>query len=275
MHDGHRRKQSRLSFALAVCVLALLGFSKGAGAQKPVSPEVKAQGRQLYDQGLTDYNLGHYTKALGAFENGYRIWHDPSFLFNIAQCERAMNQYEDAERTYRAYLRESNGLPEAQRDKIQRLIQEMERAMQQERAKQPPTGTQPPPSAQVVQQPAKSAPPAPLSPEQLRAARNKRIAGFSVGSFGIASLVLGAVFTGLAANENQHIVNGATWSVSTEDKRDLYQNLDIAFFVVGGVATATGLTLYLLGRHNEHGNRVQLTPMVGARSATATLSGSF
>jgi hypothetical protein len=132
--------------------VALLGLGKGAGAQKPVNPEVKAQGRQLYDQGLTDYNLGHYTKALGAFENGYRIWHDPSFLFNIAQCERAMNQYEDAERSYRAYLRESENLSEAQRDRIQRLIQEMEKAIQAERAKQPPTGTQPPPG--VVQQPA-------------------------------------------------------------------------------------------------------------------------
>ena len=146
---GDRRRLRRIELRLAlVAYLVVLNTAETAWAQSPGSADAKTQARQLYDEGLTNYNLGHYTVALGSFESGYKLWHDPSFLFNIAQCERALNRYQDAERTYRAFVRESSGISDAQRDKIQRLIQEMEKAIQAERAKQPPVATQPPMGAE-------------------------------------------------------------------------------------------------------------------------------
>ena len=64
-----------------------------------------------------------------------------------------------------------------------------------------------------------------------------------------------------------------------QDRRNTYQALDVAFFVVGGAALATGLTLYLVGRHDEHRRylieRAQLAPAIGPNSAGLTLAGRF
>lgn len=148
--DLNRIRYSGWVASTFVLLLASTIFSSAARAQVAPTPEAKAKARELYDQGVTNYNLGHYTPALGAFESGYRIWHDASFLFNIAQCERALNEYEEAERSYRAYLRETPSLPDGDRERIQVLIQQMQKAAQAERAKQPPTGTQPPASSEAI-----------------------------------------------------------------------------------------------------------------------------
>ena len=83
-------------------------------------------------------------EAFTAFEMAYRLRHDPVFLFNIAQCQRQLHRYPDAERSYRAYLREDSDLPDSTREQAQKLIREMERAQEEERSKQPPTGVQAP-----------------------------------------------------------------------------------------------------------------------------------
>src|SRR5437879_1811566 len=69
-----------------------------------------AKAKQLFDDGVTNYNLSHFEEALTAFEAAYRLRHDPAFLFNIAQCQRNLKRYEEAQRSYRAYLRESPDL---------------------------------------------------------------------------------------------------------------------------------------------------------------------
>lgn len=130
-------------FQILVAVLLMV-----AATPAPAHADVDTdKAKQLYAQGVTEYNLGHYDQALGDFENGYRVRQDPAFLFNIAQCQRMLHRYEDAERTYRAYLRESTGLADAQREQIQKLIGEMEHAEEEQRAKAPPAGTQPPATA--------------------------------------------------------------------------------------------------------------------------------
>jgi hypothetical protein len=86
----------------------------------------------------------------------------------------------------------------------------------------------------------------------------------------VAALALGGAFVGLANDANRHIVNGDTWSATNEDRRNTYQTLDIAFFAVGGAAVVTGLTLFLVGRHEARQAsraRASLTP--------TTLSTSF
>lgn len=126
---------------LVSVVLSILVIAGVAHAESST-----AKAKQLYDQGLTDYNLGHYEEALVAFEQAYRIRHDAAFLFNIGQCQRQLRRYQAAEQSYRAYLRESTDLPSEQRGEVQKLVVEMQKAQQdeQQRAKQPPTGTQPP-----------------------------------------------------------------------------------------------------------------------------------
>lgn len=132
--------------------LIFLVAATGALSTNVAYAELDAgKAKQLYSEGVTEYNLGHYDQALTAFEMGYRVKQDSAFLFNIAQCQRMLNRYQDAERTYRAYLRENSTLPDSTRDQIQKLIADMQRAQEEQRAKQPPTGTQPPGPTQPVE----------------------------------------------------------------------------------------------------------------------------
>jgi hypothetical protein len=121
-----------------IAILLLVTAASSARA------EDTSKARELYEDGVTNYNLGHFEEALASFESAYRRHHDPAFLFNIGQCQRNLHKYEDAERSYRAYLRESPDLPDSTRLQVQKLMLEMEQAINEQRAKQPPTGTQPP-----------------------------------------------------------------------------------------------------------------------------------
>ncbi len=141
-----------LCLAFGIAMLAVHG-------RPAYSDSGTLKAKQLYDDGVTNYNLGHYDEALEAFENGYRIRHDPAFLFNIAQCQRQLHRYEDAERSYRAYLRESPDLPEATRQQVQKLMAEMQQ-LANERAKAA-TSTGVPTSPPSV--PAPASPPRPAA----------------------------------------------------------------------------------------------------------------
>src|SRR4051812_45998603 len=103
----------------SIVVLVILVVAAAANAESS-----SAKAKQLYDLGVTDYNLGHYEDALVAFEQAYRVRHDAAFLFNIGQCQRQLRRYEEAERSYRAYLRESD-LPPTTREQVQKLVAEM------------------------------------------------------------------------------------------------------------------------------------------------------
>jgi len=126
-----------MRFFVALLTLTLtLGIA--AAAPDPTS----AQARSAYDEGITNYNLGHYDEALASFERGYRLKHDPAFLFNIGQCQRQLDRPRDAARSFRAYLREVADAPN--RADVEKLITSMDEQAAQKAANQPPTGNQPP-----------------------------------------------------------------------------------------------------------------------------------
>ncbi len=130
--------------------------------------------RSLYEDGLKQYNLGHFDVALQDFESAYQAKPDPAFLFNIGQCRRMLGQPQQAILAYRAYLRE---LPDApNRGDVHALVTEMEKELVRRAQETPPTGTIPPtkpsvaptPEPQPVSPPLQTAPPstvpAPVSP---------------------------------------------------------------------------------------------------------------
>ncbi|HEX4462185.1 MAG TPA: hypothetical protein VIA18_29615 [Polyangia bacterium] len=246
--------------------------------------------KAAYAKGASQYNLQNYSEALGFFKHAYEEKADPAFLFNIAQCYRLLNRYEEASRSYHAYLRESPTLPPATLEQVQKLVAMMDKAVEEQRAKQPPTGMQPPATenapAAVQAEPTPTPPPAPPAATErdaneieLHRAKTKQLAGAVTAGVGVVALVLGGVFTGLASSANHDIATGTTWSPSAQDRRDHYQAADIAMFVVGGAALASGLAVYLIGRHEASRkypvDRVQLVPTAGMNAAGAMLSGSF
>lgn len=234
-----------------------------------------AKAKHLYDDAVTDYNLGHYDEALASFEQAYRIRHDPVFLFNIGQCERQLHRYEDAERSYRAYLRESTELPQTTREQVQKLVTEMNAASQDARAKQPQKVKAPP-------EPHAESPPVitrrgteGVTPSDERVGRTKMVAGVAVAAFGVAAIAAGGGFYAVASSANDrlnHPSNGV-YSESAENSRDTFQSLDIAAFVMGGVALLTGTTLAVLGWRQRH--RLTFMPTTTGNPVGATLNVGF
>jgi len=77
--------------AALVCALAGVAFADNKEAAK-----------EAYTEGKRQYDLGEYDAALAAFKKAYLNYEEPVFLFNIAQCYRAIGDKPAAARTYRA-----------------------------------------------------------------------------------------------------------------------------------------------------------------------------
>lgn len=153
----YQKRRHSVSLATAIAILCVL--LNGAIGGRAFA-DTAGSAKDLYTAGRVSYNLGHYDEALKQFEAAYRIKQDPAFLFNIAQCMRNLNRFEDASRTYKSFVRETPGIDDATRAKVQKLIAEMD-AAEENRKKQaaivaPPTTTETPVVATT--QPATTAP---------------------------------------------------------------------------------------------------------------------
>src|SRR4051794_8704930 len=104
---------SSLRGAIAVAVIVLIG----SGAARA---DARDQARSLYEAGTAHYNLGEVKEALSDFQGAYRLVHEPTLLFNIAQCYRRMDQPQKAAELYRAYRREQPDA--ANRAEVDRLV---------------------------------------------------------------------------------------------------------------------------------------------------------
>jgi tetratricopeptide (TPR) repeat protein len=75
---------------------------------------------KLVQEATVDYNASDFDAALRKLTEAYKLKSDPALLFDIAQCYRALHQWERAEFTYKAYLKER---PDARdRKKVKALI---------------------------------------------------------------------------------------------------------------------------------------------------------
>jgi tetratricopeptide (TPR) repeat protein len=140
---------------------------------RPATGEDKAKARQAYRRGAQHYDLGEYREALANFKEAYREYEEPTFLFNIAQCHRQLNEHELAIRFYRTYLNRLPGAPN--REEVRTTIAKLELTMAEEKAAKsaPPQGTMPAPEAghAAAPEPAVAAPsPAPAASVEVVAA---------------------------------------------------------------------------------------------------------
>jgi tetratricopeptide (TPR) repeat protein len=129
----------RLVFSLAL----LLVVTATAHADE------RAKAREAFRLGRQHYALREYKEALTAFQEAYRHYEDPSFLFNIAQCERQLDHRAEAIRAYRMYL--VNASDAGNREEVRQIIAKLEHDLDAEHAAQaakaPPPPTLTPTSA--------------------------------------------------------------------------------------------------------------------------------
>jgi tetratricopeptide (TPR) repeat protein len=92
----------------------------------------RAHARAAFRAGSQHYNLGEFQAALESFREAYRAYEEPSFLYNIAQCERQLGHKRDAVREYRAYLNNVDNAPN--RESVKVLILQLEKQIADEDA---------------------------------------------------------------------------------------------------------------------------------------------
>jgi hypothetical protein len=156
-------------------VLACLCLAPIARAAPPA--EVAKQAKDAFVEGTTQFNLGHWDKAIDSWSRGYELKNDPIFLYNIAQAYRLAENWEKAVFFYKNYLRNAPKAPN--RAEVEERIEQLEKLIVAKRnahdaqptepivANPPPRPQQPPPpppkpvqpKPQPKQEVAKPAPP--------------------------------------------------------------------------------------------------------------------
>jgi tetratricopeptide (TPR) repeat protein len=91
--------------------------------QQP-SPQDIERATKLFDEGETYYRVQDYAKALDAYKEAYIISKTPELLFNIGQCQRLLNRYEDAIKSYKTYLADASQI--SNRAQVESFIAELE-----------------------------------------------------------------------------------------------------------------------------------------------------
>jgi tetratricopeptide (TPR) repeat protein len=112
-------------------------------AARPAHADDKEAARQAFGEGKRLYDIADYASALEAFKKAYLHYEEPSFLFNIAQCYRQLDNKTEAIRFYRSYLR--NGPDGDSAGEARRLIAALEAAHDKDKPS-PAAGTAPPSS---------------------------------------------------------------------------------------------------------------------------------
>ena len=153
-----RWARAGLGWALAALLLATTG---PVWAQDP-----KQEAKARYTTGQSHYNLNEFKEALEDFKEAYRLFPDPVFLFNVAQCERQLGNLEEGIQFYRSYLRNKPKAPN--RQEVLRRIEEMQAAIDAKKlaSEKPPLTLVPPAGSDEARVPAPSATPAaaPVAP---------------------------------------------------------------------------------------------------------------
>jgi tetratricopeptide (TPR) repeat protein len=220
----------RLSMIL-VTALAL------AGTAQADSTEAKKH----YDRGMRAYNLQDFRGALTEFQRAYVEMPDAAFLFNIGQAQRQLGQYDAASKSFHLYL--ANQPDAANRDQVEHLIQQMDKAAADARTKEPTPIAAHPPASPPVAAPA----PPPSTDAATIVARPRRPwyrkpAGMAVTGVGVAGAIVGAALLGVAGSD----ANAARHASTLPNQRQLNNDAG-TFGTVGGVTLGVGGALMLAG----------------------------
>lgn len=192
-----------------------------------------AVAKRAYEKGLVAYNLQQFGDALELFRRAYQERQDPAFLFNIGQCQRQLGRFDEAAKSYRAYLSTSPETP-GNAVQVRALIVDMEAAKLPRHAPEPPAAPAVAPGAVYVM------PAAALDLAPRRWYQNP--VGWTVLGVGVAGV---AASIGLFAHANDldHQLGSASSLVQVQQlqsDRNTYQTAGIASVAIGGAALVAG-----------------------------------
>jgi tetratricopeptide (TPR) repeat protein len=248
-----RARPLAVAVALTVALGALAG-PRVAGADEPPAPasqpasppaaesEAERAARAHYDEGLTQYHLGHFEAAVTEFKLAYELSKKPKLLFNVAQALRLAGHDEEAIYFYRTYLRLVPDAPNAA--DVDEFIAASQHALRAAEARRHAAAD----SERLERTRAAQA--------QARAEREHRLhrAGLITAGAGVAAAGVGTFFAVRAANAASDLTSvadaGGAWTDElTRKQRDGERDdaIGTSLLVAGGTAVLAGLVLYTWG----------------------------
>jgi tetratricopeptide (TPR) repeat protein len=244
------------------CALVLLGVlstpvraQEGEGPPPPEETETpeEREARQLYEQGLTHYNVGEYDQAIDYFKRAYKVSNAPGFLFNIAQAYRLKGDCAQAVRFYETYIREWPDAPN--RDKAEEFLEQQRKCAPKVVKKEPD--------------------PKPPVEDQPKGGRALRLTGMGIALVGLAAVGTGLYFGVQASDAADEIAEAyemagpIMWTEELENYEQQGQRdeiLMIAFTAGGAVAIGVGIAIWTLGVKKAKESRP--TASIGPDGAT-------
>lgn len=269
----------RLSKLMATTVVALSVAFAPIHASAAVAPAA-AEGAETPDSlsgaAVEAFRAGEYDKAIDLFQRAYTLDPQPNYLFNIGRVYEEKGDLEKAVANYQEFVKQP-GVDIEARDAAAERIKVLKKTIAAlEEDKEPKPGPVVDPGVD-----------APTPAEEAAAAKKRkmRIAGYSLLGVGGATLVIGAVFGGLAIGKS----NDAKDAAFVDDKLALRQeaksraNVGDGLLITGGVLAGVGLVLVLVslgkGKQKKNGGtahrRPLVAPAVGPSSAGLSFAGRF
>lgn len=121
--NRHARGMLR-ALCLGLVVAAALPITAGPVQAQPSKEKRQAAALALYKKGRIQYDLGNFEQAIDLFKRAYEASPHQSFLFNIAQSYRLMDDCKNALFFYKRYLSVA-GVDGKNSDLVQQYIKEM------------------------------------------------------------------------------------------------------------------------------------------------------
>ena len=251
---------NRIAFALAVATPLA---AHADAAQDAAAMFAKAQQR---------YEAGEYRAAIRLFEDGYKLVHDPVYLFNIAQSYRKLFDCIPAANYYQQYLSEAYDADQAQKDRVKAWLAELAPCVADHKS-----------AAQFEARPNPDPQATPIRIEREHPGRVQRIGGLVLVGAGVAAAVVGGVYL-RRANELEGELEtactaGCLWTDALEaterDAKQANTNAVISW-AIGAAAIGGGVGLYLWGRSKRvAAERVVIIPVPTAAGAAVSARVTF
>ena len=230
--------------ALVACATTHVHADEYTGAVPDRARALAERGRQLH-------HAHDYLDAIEAYKAAYVLAPSPNLLFDLAQSYRLAGDCADAAWMYRRFL--DTDPAASLRTLAQNHLDDLANCnhgsfrVALDPGEVPETSTHTPPAADLVDD---------HDPGPSRAQQAKRTGTWLMGG-GAAGLVIAGLFA-LDANAQQNAIEDAyknhsmpknVEDIDTRGQRD--STMAAIFGITGGVAAASGLALYLIGKHYE------------------------
>lgn len=243
-------------------VAAILAAPVMASAEEPIPQKA----RKLAEHGREMHDKGDYARAIIAFKEAYVIAPSPGLLFNLAQAYRLQGNCDDASLMYRRYIA-TNPAPDA-RAIAEGHLYTVERCAKKRALNIPLDESMaylnvpPPPGPEQVIVQARHD----TTDRATRPTRLKQDVGLGVTLGGSAALVLAGYFGYRSYDASQEVeaayARGAKWKEieAIHDRGESSARAAKIFGIGGGLAVASGVTLFLLGKREERAMPLAVTP---------------